>query len=78
MTISHLAWKRLKDLAKPTGLTVETLNGVRVLHTPKEAKRKELVDDLAYVEKVLQAGAAKARDEAQKTMELARKAVGLR
>src|SRR6185369_5208699 len=29
------------------GLTVETLNGIRVLHAPKEAKRKELAAKLA-------------------------------
>jgi tryptophanyl-tRNA synthetase len=45
---------------------------------PARAKRKELECDLAYVEKVLQQGAVKARAEAQKTMELARHAVGLR
>jgi tryptophanyl-tRNA synthetase len=42
------------------------------------AKRKELVNNLDHVEEVLQQGAAQARSEAQKTMALARKAVGLR
>jgi hypothetical protein len=32
----------LRDLAKQTGLTVEILNGVAVLHEPNEARRKEL------------------------------------
>lgn len=42
------------------------------------SKRAELVNNLQYVESVLQQGAAQARAEAQKTMELARRAVGLR
>lgn len=42
------------------------------------AKRKDLLNNLDHVEAVLQQGAAKARAEAQKTMDLARKAVGLR
>ncbi|HQR05177.1 MAG TPA: tryptophan--tRNA ligase [Gemmatales bacterium] len=42
------------------------------------AKRKELLNNLDHVEAVLQQGAAKARAEAQKTMDLARKVVGLR
>ena len=42
------------------------------------ARRKELVNNLDYVEKVLQQGASKARAEAQQTMDLARRAVGLR
>ena len=42
------------------------------------AKRKELLNNLDHVEAVLKQGAAKARAEAQKTMELARKAVCLR
>ncbi len=41
-------------------------------------KRKDLASNLDYVEGVLQQGAKKARHEAQVTMELARKAVGLR
>lgn len=37
----------LKDLSKQSGLTVEILNGIRVVHTPKEARRKELAARLA-------------------------------
>jgi hypothetical protein len=37
----------LADLCKQTGLTVEALNGVVVFHTPKEAKRRELVAHLS-------------------------------
>jgi tryptophanyl-tRNA synthetase len=40
-------------------------------------KRKQLAADPAYVESVLQAGAAKARAEARKTMAMVRKAVGM-
>jgi len=45
---------------------------------PARARRKQLVHDLGYVESVLQQGAAKARAEAQHTMEVARVVVGLR
>jgi tryptophanyl-tRNA synthetase len=43
---------------------------------PFRAKRKELLNDLPYVEAVLKAGAEKARGEAKKTMELVREATG--
>lgn len=42
------------------------------------ARRVDLVKNLDHVEAVLQQGAAKARTEAQKTMDLARRAVGVR
>jgi tryptophanyl-tRNA synthetase len=45
---------------------------------PARQKRKELSNNLDYVEQVLKQGAAKARSLAQQTMELTRKAVGLR
>jgi HEAT repeat protein len=37
----------LQDIGKQTGLTVETINGVLVVHAPKDAKRKELAARLA-------------------------------
>src|SRR5262249_33337651 len=40
-------------------------------------KRKELVRNPDYVEGVMRSGAARARAEAQKTMELVREAVGM-
>jgi tryptophanyl-tRNA synthetase len=45
---------------------------------PARHKRAELAAKPAYVDGVLRDGAAKARAEAQKTMELVRGAVGLR
>ncbi|MBL8821812.1 MAG: tryptophan--tRNA ligase [Planctomycetia bacterium] len=45
---------------------------------PARARRKELAANLDYVEQVLKQGAAKARHEAQLTMEQARRIVGLR
>ncbi|HYT95519.1 MAG TPA: tryptophan--tRNA ligase [Gemmataceae bacterium] len=44
---------------------------------PAREKRKQLAQDLAYVEDVLRQGAKRARAEAEKTMELVREAVGL-
>jgi tryptophanyl-tRNA synthetase len=44
---------------------------------PAREKRKELVQNPDYVEGVLRSGAARARAEAQKTMELVRGAVGM-
>lgn len=41
------------------------------------SKRKELAKDRAYVEEILQKGAAKAREEANKTLKAARKACGI-
>src|SRR5579885_987372 len=45
---------------------------------PARERRKKLVQDSAYVEGVLENGARRARDEAQKTMEKVRTAVGMR
>jgi tryptophanyl-tRNA synthetase len=45
---------------------------------PMRAKRAELVADPSYVDGVLQAGAAKARETAAATLDRVRKAVGLR
>lgn len=44
---------------------------------PFRKRRKDLQDDLTYVESVLQEGGARARAEARKTLDTARKAVGL-
>jgi tryptophanyl-tRNA synthetase len=44
---------------------------------PARERRKKLAHDLGYVEDVLREGAKRAREEARKTMELVRKAVGL-
>jgi tryptophanyl-tRNA synthetase len=44
---------------------------------PARQRRKELAEDLAEVEKVLEKGARRARAEAQKTMERVREVVGL-
>ncbi len=45
---------------------------------PLRQKRDELMDNVDYVEQVLQAGAAKARIEATATLDAVRRAVGLR
>ncbi|HMP01548.1 MAG TPA: tryptophan--tRNA ligase [Gemmatales bacterium] len=45
---------------------------------PARARRKELAADLSAVERVLAEGAARARKEAQATLELVRRTVGLR
>lgn len=44
---------------------------------PFRKKRQELKDNLDYVESILQKGAQRAREEARKTLDSARKAVGL-
>jgi tryptophanyl-tRNA synthetase len=44
---------------------------------PMRARREELAGDLAYVEDVLAAGAAKAKQTARQTLDAARSAVGL-
>jgi tryptophanyl-tRNA synthetase len=44
---------------------------------PARERRKQLAADPASVEEVLRKGARKARAEAQKTMELVRRAVGM-
>jgi tryptophanyl-tRNA synthetase len=54
------------------------LEKIETFFAPARGKRKELLSNLDHVEAVLQQGAAKARAEAQKTMVLARQAVGLR
>jgi tryptophanyl-tRNA synthetase len=46
--------------------------------TPARQRRKELAADPAYVEEVLRKGAQRARTEAQQTMALVRKAVGMK
>lgn len=56
-------------------MLLEKINGY---FGPFRDKRKELVARPDYVEDVLQEGAKKARAEAQKTMDLVRKATGLR
>ena len=45
---------------------------------PARQKRKELAQDLAYVEEVLRKGAERARNEARQTMDLVRTAVGMK
>lgn len=45
---------------------------------PARQKRKELTQNLDYVEEVLRKGAERARAEARSTMDLVRKAVGMR
>ncbi len=45
---------------------------------PMREKREELLADPGYVDGVLQAGAERAREEADKTLARVRKAVGLR
>jgi tryptophanyl-tRNA synthetase len=45
---------------------------------PARERRKQLLQDLGYVEEVLRKGALKARAEAQQTMALARSAVGFK
>ncbi len=54
------------------------LEKIETYFAPARAKRAELLKNPDHVEAVLQRGAAKARAEAQKTMDLARQAVGLR
>jgi tryptophanyl-tRNA synthetase len=45
---------------------------------PARQRRKDLAANLDYVEEVLRKGAIRAREEAQKTMELVREAVGMK
>lgn len=54
------------------------LDKIDAFFSNARAKRKELVNDPDHVEAVLKQGAAQARAQAQQTMELARRAVGLR
>lgn len=51
---------------------------IETFFAPARAKRKDLLNHLDHLETILQQGAAQARAEAQLTMDLARKAVGLR
>ncbi|MBY0230658.1 MAG: tryptophan--tRNA ligase [Gemmataceae bacterium] len=53
------------------------LEKINACFGPFREKRKELAARPGYVDEVLKAGAAKARAEARKTMELARRAVGM-
>jgi tryptophanyl-tRNA synthetase len=75
--------KALADRFRAGGLgygEVKTmlLDKINQHFAPFREKRKELVARPDYVEDVLREGAKKARAEAQKTMDLVRKAVGLR
>jgi tryptophanyl-tRNA synthetase len=54
------------------------LEKINTYFAAARARRKELVQDPAYVEEALAHGAQRARTEAQKTMDLVRAAVGLR
>ena len=54
------------------------LEKIETYFAPARAKRKDLQNHPDHVETILREGAVRARAEAQKTMELARKAVGLR
>ncbi len=54
------------------------LEKIEAYFAAARARRKELAANLDYVEQVLKQGAAKARHEAQLTMEQARRIVGLR
>lgn len=54
------------------------LEKIEAYFAPARTRRKELAANLDYVEQVLKQGAAKARHEAQLTMEQARRIVGLR
>jgi tryptophanyl-tRNA synthetase len=54
------------------------LDKIEAYFGPFREKRKKLAGDKGYVDDVLRAGAKRARVEAEKTMELVRKAVGLR
>jgi tryptophanyl-tRNA synthetase len=54
------------------------LEKMEAYFAPARAKRKELAGNMDYVEKVLRAGAVRARSEAEATMKLARQVVGLR
>jgi tryptophanyl-tRNA synthetase len=54
------------------------LGKIEAFFGPAREKRKQLVKDPGYAEDVLRKGAQKARAEAQKTVELVRKAVGMK
>lgn len=54
------------------------LDKIDAYFQPARARRKTLAADPKFVEDVLAAGAAKARAEAEKTMDLVRHAIGLR
>jgi tryptophanyl-tRNA synthetase len=55
----------------------ELLAKIKEHFEPMREKRAELEKNMDYVEEVLQRGAARAREETQKTLQAARKAVGL-
>jgi len=50
---------------------------VRTTLEPYRRRRNELESDRAHVESVLQKGAERARDEAERTLKAARRALGL-
>jgi tryptophanyl-tRNA synthetase len=54
------------------------LEKINATFGPAREKRKHLAANLDYVEEVLRKGAQRARAEAQQTMELVRKAVGMK
>lgn len=54
------------------------LEKINAYFSPARERRKQLAADLGYVEEVLKRGAQQARAEAQATMALVRKAVGLK
>ena len=54
------------------------LEKIDAYFAPARQKRKELLQDLAYVEEVLRKGAARARAEIRQTMDLVRAAVGMK
>lgn len=54
------------------------LEKIDTYFTPFRQKRKELVQDLAYVDEVLRHGAERARTEIRQTMDLVRAAVGMK
>jgi tryptophanyl-tRNA synthetase len=54
------------------------LEKIDAYFAPARQRRKELAENTSYLDEVLEAGARRARAEAQETMALVRKAVGLR
>jgi tryptophanyl-tRNA synthetase len=55
----------------------ELLAKINEHFAPMREKRAELEKNMDYVDEVLRKGAEKAREETQKTLQAARKAVGL-
>ena len=54
------------------------LNKIEGYFRPARERRKELASKPEFVEEVLRDGARRARQEAQKTMQLVREAIGMR